>query len=405
MSRYEKVDKAYIFLKNKEEAEDSFALKELADVTGWEAETCRTYVSKRWYQYVHRDQQDLKVSGVAFLSKKEFRDIHSQKLKHTEDQSEQGKLIKKAKEFALLAVSTYNNPFTHFKTHGFIVDIVIAYTSLFHAIFEKRGIEYFYKEKDGTFKQVDGQNKAWELSTCIKEYWGAKNSAERANLKLLIELRNKIEHRSLPELDVMVSGYCQSALSNFEDILVGEFGDSHTLMANLAIAMQLSRSSTLQQEEALKKFQADNYKVVREFIEQYNQSLPEEISISQKYRLNVYLVPKIEKNKNKADLAVTFVKAEELSDAELTSYEQGIALIKGVENPYQYRPGQVVELVKKSVANFHMTAHTRAWQKYKARPTEKGVKNHRNEYCGYVSGFEGYLYTKKWVDFLVKELA
>jgi hypothetical protein len=41
-------------------------------------------VSKRWYQYVHKDQKDFKVSGVAYLSKKEFRAIHSQKLTQLE---------------------------------------------------------------------------------------------------------------------------------------------------------------------------------------------------------------------------------------------------------------------------------------------------------------------------------
>ncbi|MEC7642866.1 DUF3644 domain-containing protein [Idiomarina sp.] len=403
MSRYDKVDSAYKFLKGKEVSQDSFSLDELAKATGWETGTCKTYVSKRWFQYVHKDQKDFKVSGVAYLSKKEFRAIHSQKLTQLEDQSEQGKLIKKAKEFALLAVSTYNNPFTHFKTHGFIVDLVIAYTALFHAIFEKRGIEYFYKKKDGTPKLIDGQKKAWELTACIKEYWGSINTAEKANLELLIGLRNKIEHRSLPELDLMVAGYCQSSLSNFEEILINEFGDNHSLMANLAIAMQLTRTATAAQEDALKKFQAGNYKVVRDYIEQYNHALPDDIAKSQKYRLNVYLIPNIEKNKNKADLAVTFVKAEDLTADELAAYEQGIALIKGLESPYKYRPGQVVEQVKKVHPNFNMTRHTDAWKKHKARPA-RPKKEHKNEYCGYVSGFDGYLYSQKWVDLLIAEI-
>ncbi|MEX5485295.1 DUF3644 domain-containing protein [Proteus mirabilis] len=68
-------------------------------------------------------------------------------------------LLKKAREFALLAVSTYNNPFTDFKTYGFIVNIVIAYTALFHAIFEKRGDDYFYLDNEGNPKLVDGDKK------------------------------------------------------------------------------------------------------------------------------------------------------------------------------------------------------------------------------------------------------
>jgi hypothetical protein len=403
MTRYDKVDSAYKFLKGKDKSQDSFSLDELADATGWEAGTCKTYVSKRWHQYVHKDQKDFKVSGIAYLSQKEFQAIHSQKLTQLEDQSEQGMLIKKAKEFALLAVATYNNPFTHFKTHGFIVDLVIAYTALFHAIFEKRGVEYFHKKKDGTPKLIDGQKMAWELTSCIKKYWEANNTAEKANLELLIGLRNKIEHRSLPELDLMVAGYCQSSLSNFEEILISEFGDTHSLMANLAIAMQLTRSATAAQEGALKKFQADNYKVVRDYIELYNQALSDDIAMSQKYRLNVYLIPKIEKNKNKADLAVTFVKAEDLTADKLAAYEQGIALIKGLESPYEYRPGQVVEQVKKAHASFNMTRHTEAWKKHKTRP-EKPKKDHKNEYCGYVSGFDGYLYSQKWVDLLIAEI-
>ena len=146
MTRYEKVDRAYKFLMGKEQSGDTFTIAELADATGWSQSSCRTYASKRWHQYIHRDKSQYTPNGITFLSKEEFRAVHSQKLQHVEDLSEKGRLVKKAKEFALLAVSTYNNPFTEFKTHGYIVNIVIAFTSLFHAIFEKRGTDYFYKE-------------------------------------------------------------------------------------------------------------------------------------------------------------------------------------------------------------------------------------------------------------------
>jgi hypothetical protein len=285
VSRYEKVDKAYKFLTEKEIDGDSFSLKELAVACDWSQDTCRTYLSKRWHQYVHKDKTDYATSGVIYLSAEEFRAVHSQRLQQIIDQSEKGRLVKKAREFALLAVSTYNNPFTEFKTHGFIINIVIAYTSLFHAVFEKKGIDYHYKEKDGSPKLIDGEPKAWELSTCCKKYWQGQTNPELSNLEFLIGLRNKIEHRSLPFLDMRVSGYCQSSLSNFESILSDEFGDKHSLMASLAVAMQLTRSSTQQQEDAIKEFQKANYKVVKEFIEVFNNELSEDIADSQKYRL------------------------------------------------------------------------------------------------------------------------
>lgn len=199
-------------------------------------------------------------SGIKFLSKEEFRSVHSQKLQQVTDQSIKG--MHKAREFALLAVSTYNNPYTEFKTYGYIVNIVIAYTALFHAIFEKKGGYYFHL-KDGEPVKIDGEEKAWELMECCNQYWGGVERPEKYNLKFLIGLRNKIEHRSLPAIDMAVSGECQAALINFESLLVEEFGDSHALCTNLAIAIQLSRVSEQSQLDAMKQLQKENYKVVR----------------------------------------------------------------------------------------------------------------------------------------------
>ncbi|MGX5174916.1 DUF3644 domain-containing protein [Aliikangiella sp. IMCC44653] len=403
MTRYEKVDKAYEFLTENEQSGDSFTIAELAIATEWSQGSCRTYVSKRWHQYIHRDKSEYTPSGIIFLSKEEFRAVHSQKLQQVKDLSEKGRLVKKAKEFALLAVSTYNNPFTEFKTHGYIVNIVIAYTALFHAIFEKRGIDYFYKDRDGSPKLIDGEPKAWELSTCCKKYWIGTNHPEKYNIDFLIGLRNRIEHRSLPLIDMAVSGYCQSALTNFESMLIDEFGEEHTLMASLAVSMQLTRTSTQQQADALKEFQKENYKVVREFMETFNNDLSDEIADSHRYRLRAFLIPKIGGSKSSADLAIEFINATSLNDEQKENYEHAIALIKGVDSPYKLRPGQVEKLVKEKISDFNMSLHTKCWKRYEARPQDIQL-NFKGEYSGYVEGFDGYLYSKKWADFLISEL-
>ena len=56
------------------------------------------------------------------------------------------KLLEKSRDSALLAVEIYNKPRTAFRSNGYIVLMSIAWTSLLHAIFEKRGISYFYKK-------------------------------------------------------------------------------------------------------------------------------------------------------------------------------------------------------------------------------------------------------------------
>lgn len=403
VSRYEKVDLAYSFFKEKEALGESFTIKQLAAATGWTEGACKTYPSKRWHQYIEKDGKQYSTSGITYLSKDEFRAVHSQKLQQVTDHSTKGILLHKAKEFALLAVSVYNNPYTEFKTYGYIVNIVIAYTSLFHAIFEKKGDAYFYSNEDGTPQEIDGEEKAWELSKCAESYWKGKTSPEKANLEFLIGLRNKIEHRSLPAIDLAVAGECQSALSNFESLLVDEFGDEHALTANLAFSMQLTRISEQSQLDALKQMQKDNYKVVREYMETYRNDLDDEIVESQKYRVRAFLVPKIGNHAKSADMAVEFINVNALTDEELKDYEQAVAFIKGVENPFRLKPKRIVELVSKKIKGFNMPLHTKCWKYYKARPKHLD-KNFKGEYASYMEGFDGYLYSQKWIKFLCDEL-
>jgi len=65
-------------------------------------------------------------------------------------------LIEKSRESAILAVDIYNKPATKFRSYGFIVLINIAWTSLFHAMFERLGIKYFYKKNNSNSKKRHG---------------------------------------------------------------------------------------------------------------------------------------------------------------------------------------------------------------------------------------------------------
>src|ERR1700735_3569939 len=107
--------------------------------------------------------------------------------------------LQKSRDAALLAVETYNRPGTVFRSGGYIVLMVIAWTSLLHAGFFKRKVKPYYRKKGSKrFEKVDGDYKAWELAECVAQFFKEKNPPERKNLELFIGLRNKIEHRSLP---------------------------------------------------------------------------------------------------------------------------------------------------------------------------------------------------------------
>ena len=413
MGKWDKVDKAYELLLKKEGMGDSFTIKEIANSTGWKEASVKTYLAKRWHDFVEKDGQNkYKTTGVSKLSKEDFRDIHSQKLTkklllaNKIPKSDKEISLSKAREFAILAVSVYNNPTINFKTYGYIVNMVIAWTSLFHAIFEKTGVEYFYKDKNDNYKTIDGEKKAYELSQCCKTYWNGKDSPVLTNLEFLIGLRNKIEHRSLPELDFIVAGECQACLTNFENLLVHEFGDEYSLNANLAISMQLSRVSQKSQERALKEFQSKNYEVIRQYIKDFQDGLNDDIRTSQEFRLSVFLIPKLKNHAKSSDLTIEFIKAEPGTEEEYEQYEKAIAYIKGnAESPYKIKPSVVVKKVDQAInGRFTMHNHTQARKKYKARPANK-KPGFRNKYCGWVESHDDYLYTEDWIDFLVAELS
>jgi hypothetical protein len=133
-----------------------------------------------------------------------------------------GKAIKpyldKARDSALLAVEVYNKPAIKFKSSAYITLMVIAWTTLFHAIFLRKRIKPYYKTE---IAAVDPEDKRfWGLTECARKYW--KTDTEnpiRKNIELFIPLRNKVEHSYLPELDAMIFGECQALLLNFDAIL------------------------------------------------------------------------------------------------------------------------------------------------------------------------------------------
>ena len=89
--------------------------------------------------------------------------------------------LEKAVESALLAVEVYNKPATKFRSGGYIVLMILAWTALFHALFLKRRIKPFYRNDPDNpksrYKKVEGDYKAWELATCLKEFYGGDNTA------------------------------------------------------------------------------------------------------------------------------------------------------------------------------------------------------------------------------------
>ena len=310
---------------------------------------------------------------------------------------------------ALLAVEVYNKPRTTFRSQAYIVLMIIAWTRLFHAYFNKTiGNKYYHKKENGRYKLIDGERKAWELSTCINEY-GNLSEPVRVNLEFFINLRNKIEHRNVTEreVDVLIFGECQSLLYNYENFLIQIFGEEYALNESLVFSLQFSYMRPEEQRQANKSVLSAEAREIRSYIDNYRSGLRDEIFNSQEYSIKLMQIPKVS-NTNRNDLAVEFVRADEL-DPDTLQYITAIIKDKRVvieaANVGKLRAGKVVESVNEQARlDFNQYDHRCFYSIFAVRPPRGDVNPDatNTEYCHYDQVHNDYIYQDSWVEFIVK---
>jgi hypothetical protein len=324
--------------------------------------------------------------------------------------------LEKCRSSAIAAVDAYNRPSPRFRTAQFVILIIISWSAIFHAIFYRKGRRpWFRRPPRGAgvrYLKVDGDPKHWDLTECLRQYFGDKHPPERKNLEFLIGLRNKIEHRHLPGLDPALYGECQAALLNLETLLVEEFGQRYALAEQLAVALQFSQILPEEKLKATKVLTAGNARTVREYVERFRGGLAGPILNSMKYSFSVFLVPKVANRAGMADVAVQFVKINEASEEELARLEKLNVLIREKHIPIAnlgfFKPGEVVHKVRERIPYaIDLHVHTRAWRYYAARPPQGDPHPERttSQYCIYDEPHEDYIYTQAWVDKLSRDLA
>lgn len=326
--------------------------------------------------------------------------------------------LNKAVDSAILAVETYNKPAVKFKSGGYIVLMCIAWTSLLHAIFIKKNIKPIYKD-GARYKRVNGELQYWELKTCISKYIKDDSNPIRKNIEFFIPLRNKIEHKFLPEIDANIFGECESLLLNFDKIVEKEFGVKYCLRESLSFALQMYPSS-----ETLKTAMraSKDYVSVLNFINQYRSSLHTDIIKSGEYAFKAFLV-QVANHKSNDALPIQFYAYDKLDEEEKKNVERIAALIKEkripVANDDKFKPGYVVQRVqcalgnpviikgKKSVDKFNHDTHQRCWKKYNVRPKSGDAHPEQTnaKYCVYDAMNQNYGYTQAWIDFLIEKMA
>lgn len=417
---------AYKFLKQAEADARPFSFAEFISACGYSKSTGKATLAKKLARLVRKRKDALyEARDIGQMTEEAFCRLCSQSAKLSTDPlrpllepTVEG-LVIKAREAALAAVQHYNNPTAVFRSGNFIVLMMIAYTSLFHAIFERDNVNYVFRKTDGSPRTASGEEKLWDVGVCLAEYIKRRDAtgdakffrALNANIGMFLPLRHKIEHRTMPQLDDQTAGHCQSMLMNFERVLVAEFTDYYALAHSLTLALQFTTKRPKETTDALRLAHAAEYDEIKEYINKYHASLPDEIMTDPSFALRVWLVPKLAKHARESDLALEYVHFDPNDPEQAALLEQlSVVAIKNVVRETQDRdtllPAQVSAQVEAAIGRkFRASSqHSKACKYHKIQPPRDAPDETATnpDYCVYNPTFKRYVYKKAWVAFLIK---
>lgn len=321
-------------------------------------------------------------------------------------------LVEKARETALLAVETYNRPTANFRSGAYVVLMIIAWTSLFHAMFLLKGIKPYYRKPGSKqYDRIDGEPRRWELKECLQQYFKANNPAVRRNLEFFIGLRNKIEHRSLAQIDPEVFGECQAMLLNFESVQVSEFGDRYAIRSGLTFALQFSKVIPKSLSAPAAKATGGAFKAIKQYVDGFRSSLSVDLQNDLAYSFKVFLVPKIGNHASKDSVAVEWIKYDPSKPEEMRQYEKVVAMIKPKEvqiaNLGLLKATRVAQQVEANLGKrFTTYDHRLCYEHFKIRPPGGAMDPSacNPQFCVYDDLHKDYCYKSEWVDFLALKL-
>lgn len=328
-------------------------------------------------------------------------------------------ILESSMDSALAAVEIYNKPRTAFRVEAYITLMVIAWTKLFHAFFNKTiGDTYYHRGKNKRFIKIDGEKRAWELTDCIKEFQKLAppekrlSDAVKNNLLFIMKLRNKIEHRYVEksELEILVFGECQALLFNYESLMQSLFNSNYSINESLVFALQFSSMRSPEQQVANKRMLAKEYQDIKAFIEKYRSALPSEIINTQEFSIKFLMVPRVANSKHN-DLAMHFVDWNKLSEEEKTKVNELIGIVKNrnipIANQGRMKPGEIVTNGKRINPKFNHAYHKYLYYIFSIRPIKEESADSfatNSQYCVYDEMHNDYSFTKKWNEFVVKFL-
>lgn len=318
--------------------------------------------------------------------------------------------LHEARRQALVAVDFYNRPGDKQSLLDFVVHMHLAWQDLLHADFVRRGLNVYYKEKNGHYRRgKGGEKQAWSLADCLKMEF-ADNDPTRLNVDFFIGLRNRIEHRFQQSIVVGTAPEAHAFVLNFERELVSRFGLRESLGSELRfpVFVQSLTPEGMDEQQALRRKMPVS---TSSYISRFEAKLDDSVKGSERFAYRVLLMP-MKGPKTTADVAYTFVRQDDCTAEELAQIIGGTGSVviaeklKSVPLNDEMLPAATAAAIEKALPFcFGVNDFTRYRQRVGIGPI-RGAKgrNTEDKYAVFAKAVNAWVYTPAMVRKAIREL-
>lgn len=315
---------------------------------------------------------------------------------------------------ALVAIDFYNRPGARRSFSDFIVHIHLAWQNLLHADRMERKAEIIYRESgpQRRFKRnPDGSKKTWDLMQCLKFEFN-DNDPIRRNIEFFIGLRNHVEHRFQDSVLVVTAAEAHACIINFEAELIRRFSSAETLGQELKFPVFVQSLTPARYEEQ-RELRRALPSGIATFITEFQQDLSEELRSDERFAYRLLLIP-MKGPKTDADMALNFVRQDDLSEDELKQLlgQQGSVIVaekyREAAHGDEMLPKAAAENVQGQIPfKFSVNDFTTLRKIWEIGPPKSGSKEQlpkSDGFCVYSPAFKQFVYRPTLVDRIVAAL-
>lgn len=230
VGKFDKVNKAYEFFKQRRAARKEFTIDELTAATGWGTSTVKTYATKRWQSFLKKSTNGFVVSpAFDTYSVESFRQHHSQK--EVVRASTYQLLVDKSVAACVSAIEIYNKPDFHFREEAFSILMVNAWELLLKAKILKDNSDRLSSiQIQGAGKpklSSSGNPMTISLGRALNllESSGVLKGVVGDNIRILIGIRDESIHfaHNDPELAARIQAIVAASIKNFMTLAIRWF--------------------------------------------------------------------------------------------------------------------------------------------------------------------------------------